>query len=196
MNEKIDRRIQRTKNLLRKAILELAAAQGIEKLTVEQITEHANLGRTTFYLHYKDKTELLLDSLQNQLDALFEEIYSPENLEKWEKEGIDPRKLVFVHAAQNPEVYKLLFTDQVSGVVFNQFRQYVSAILNQITEKFQQKNNLTPLVPNTITSNYVSGALVGLLSWWLENDMPYPPEEIYEMYHTMLVEGAVKSVGF
>ena len=196
MNKKVDRRIQRTKKALREAVLELTVEIGFEKLTIEQITERANLGRTTFYLHYNDKHELLLDSLQTQINTLFDEIYSPENIEKWINEGIDPRKLVFEYIAENPELYKVLFTNQVSGEVFNKFRGYFSSILETITEAIQEKHNLTPKLPNAVITNYVSGSLLGLLIWWLENDMPYPPEEIYQMYHTLLSEGAVKSIGF
>lgn len=195
MAKKVDRRIQRTKKALRDTILELVVEIGFEKLTIEKITEHANLGRTTFYLHYADKQELLLDSLQVQINGLFDEIYSPENMEKWLNEGDDPRKLVFIHAAENPELFKMLFTNQVSGTVFNQFRNHISSILETITLAIQEKQDLTPQLPNPVVSNYVSGALVGLIIWWLENDMPYTPEEIYQMYHTLLVEGAVKSIG-
>jgi len=195
MTEKADRRIQRTKKALREAVLELVIEIGFENLTIEKITEHANLGRTTFYLHYRDKHELLLDSLQTQIDSLFNEIYSPENIEKWVNQGDDPRKLVFIHASENPELYKMLFTNQVSGTVFNQFRNHISSILETITQAIQERDNLTPKLPNAVVTNYVSGALVGLISWWLENDMPYSPEEIYQMYHMLLVEGAVKSIG-
>ena len=89
----------------------------------------------------------------------------------------------------------MLFTNQVSGTVFNQFRNHISSILETITQAIQERDNLTPKLPNAVVTNYVSGALVGLISWWLENDMPYSPEEIYQMYHMLLVEGAVKSIG-
>jgi AcrR family transcriptional regulator len=195
MAEKVDRRIQRTKKALREAVLELVVEIGFENLTIEKITDHANLGRTTFYLHYADKNELLLDSLQAQINAIFAEIYSPENIAKWINEGEDPRKLVFIHAAENPRLYKLIFTDQISGTVFNQFRNHISSIFESIAQAIQDRDGLEPSLPNPVVTNYVSGALIGLISWWLENDLPYPPEEIYQMYHKLLVEGAVKTLG-
>lgn len=195
MSKKIDRRIQRTKKLLREAILELIVEVGYENLTVEQITEYANLGRTTFYLHYRDKYDLLIDSLDQIQNSLFAEIYAPENVEKWKKEGIDPRKRVFLHAAENANMYIMLFTDQVSGVVFNRFRQHLASLLESITVSIQEHCKVSPLVPNPVTSSYVSGALLGMLIWWLENDMPYSPEEMWEMYHTLMQVGAVKGIG-
>ena len=58
---KTDRRIQRTRQALRKALLELNKEKGYDSISVEEITQRANLGRATFYLHYKDKEDLLVD---------------------------------------------------------------------------------------------------------------------------------------
>ena len=56
-----DRRIQRTRQGLRNALLELIKEKGYDFISVEEITRRANLGRATFYLHYKDKEDLLVD---------------------------------------------------------------------------------------------------------------------------------------
>ena len=195
MSGKIDRRIQRTRALLRKSILELVLDHGYEDLTIEQITEHVNLGRTTFYLHFRDKKELLIDSLEVEMDQLFKEIYSPKNIEKWTKEGVDPRKLMFIRTAENAVLYKKLFTGELGGLVLGQFHAQLAVQLKTIVEAWQSDFDLDPPIPNTVTSHYTAGALTGLLLWWLENDMSYPPEEMYEMYHYILVHGVVQSSG-
>ena len=56
-----DRRIQRTRQALRNALLQLVKEKGYDSILVEEITQRANLGRATFYLHYKDKEDLLVD---------------------------------------------------------------------------------------------------------------------------------------
>ena len=56
-----DRRVQRTRKALRSALLELIKEKGYDSVSVEEITQRANLGRATFYLHYKDKEDLLVD---------------------------------------------------------------------------------------------------------------------------------------
>ena len=60
----LDRRIQRTRQLLREALFALIVERGYEAITVQDITERANLGRTTLYLHYRDKEELLKASIK------------------------------------------------------------------------------------------------------------------------------------
>ncbi len=67
---KIDRRVQRTRQLLRDALMALIVEKGYDAISVQDITDHANVARPTFYLHYKDKEELLLSSVQEIYDDL------------------------------------------------------------------------------------------------------------------------------
>ena len=65
-----DRRIQRTRALLLSALLDLIVERGYEELTVQDIVDRANVGRSTFYKHFLDKRALLLsgvDGLQGLL---------------------------------------------------------------------------------------------------------------------------------
>ena len=61
IKNKTDRRIQRTRQSLRTALLELIKEKDYDAISIEEITERANVGRATFYLHYKDKEDLLLE---------------------------------------------------------------------------------------------------------------------------------------
>jgi AcrR family transcriptional regulator len=57
---KTDRRVHRTRELLQKALIELISERGYEAITIQDIVDHANVGRTTFYLHYNSKDELFM----------------------------------------------------------------------------------------------------------------------------------------
>ena len=57
---KTDRRVQRTRELLQKALIELIRERGYEAITIQNIVDRANIGRTTFYLHYNSKDELFV----------------------------------------------------------------------------------------------------------------------------------------
>ena len=67
-----DRRVQRTRALLLSALLDLIVEQGYEEITVQDIVDRANVGRSTFYAHFLDKRELLLtgEELDRQFRAL------------------------------------------------------------------------------------------------------------------------------
>ncbi|MEO8397816.1 MAG: helix-turn-helix domain-containing protein, partial [Chloroflexota bacterium] len=67
---KPDRRIERTRQLLSKALMDLIIERGYDTITIQDITDRANVSRATFYLHYKDKDELLYQSMTKIYDAL------------------------------------------------------------------------------------------------------------------------------
>ena len=61
--KELDRRTRRTRRSLREALFALILEKGYDAVTIEHITERADLGRTTFYLHYRDKEDLLLEAI-------------------------------------------------------------------------------------------------------------------------------------
>ncbi len=72
--KKSDRRVSRTRRSLREALMSLILEKGYDAVTIEDITTRADTGRTTFYLHYRDKEELLLESINEVVDGLFTQI--------------------------------------------------------------------------------------------------------------------------
>ena len=74
MARKMDRRVQRTRKLLRDALMNLIMEDGYDAISIQDITEKANLGRATFYLHFKDKDELLLDVMEQFIDDFMEQV--------------------------------------------------------------------------------------------------------------------------
>src|SRR5690349_11404731 len=106
-----DRRIARTRQLLRDALTSLILERGYDTLTIQDITDKANLGRATFYLHFKDKEELLTVSLQEVFDDLKARIGAPS------KEGLlngtSPSSiLIFEHVAANCDLYRVMLKAQ------------------------------------------------------------------------------------
>ena len=65
---KTDRRIQRTDELLQKALIELTSERDYDTITIQDIIDHANVGRTTFYKHYNSKDELFMSCFSRSTD--------------------------------------------------------------------------------------------------------------------------------
>src|SRR5512146_975070 len=101
-----DRRVQRTRQALREALLSLMKEKNYNAITVEEITAHANLGRTTFYLHYQDKEALLLEKFADLIHELVREISQVSVLE-WQQQQKIPQRpvlMIFQHVAENEEL--------------------------------------------------------------------------------------------
>ena len=107
----------RTRQALRTALMQLIQEKGFDSISVEEITDKANLGRATFYLHYKDKEDLLLeefrDIARDRVQMLSE---TPISIWKSKLDSLGlsdgdtlsmPLFMIFEHAAQNADLYRI-----------------------------------------------------------------------------------------
>lgn len=204
---KIDRRVQRTRQALRSALLELIREKSYDAISVEEITQRANLGRATFYLHYKDKEDLLVDEfseLANERARTLSEIpfsdWLPdlENPERTiENKPTEPFLMVFQHVANHADIYRILLQNEKSDRIFERIRKIVA---QSITEFMQNKIENDPIpilfeVPIELLSAYFSGALLSCVDWWLEQGETYSPEEMTRMFQWLFFPGARKILG-
>jgi AcrR family transcriptional regulator len=188
-----DRRVQRTRQQLRDALIALILERGYDAVRVEDITARANLGRATFYLHYRDKEALLLDSIRQTVDDLMAQVsaFAPPHLDAgseaaaaWLQRAI---ALVFDHAAENATLYRVILRGEGTAAI----SQRIHAMICQavITYLDAHRPQQAPPVPAEVLANYFAGALLGLLTWWLEHGMPYPPQNMAEMFYRLFYEG-------
>ena len=188
----IDRRVQRTRKLLRDALMALILEKGFDAITVQDITDRANLGRATLYLHYKDKEDLLIQSLQDGMDELIAIVE--------EQRRNDPNstreqafRIAFEHAAANAELYRVLFSGQGAANILIRIREYIATVIHEtIKETLAAQAEDFPV---EIASQFVSGALLMLLEWWLRNDMPYTPDQMASMVTTLVLPGLRQAFG-
>ncbi|MCE5207553.1 MAG: TetR/AcrR family transcriptional regulator [Chloroflexi bacterium] len=187
---KEDRRITRTRTALRRSFRDLVKEKGYEAVTIEEITERANLGRTTFYLHYRDKEDLFLEDFENKLFAQVENV-SPRPLIQWFSKGEDNIvKAVFEMVLENADLFQALTKEQ-SNKVYYRFRDiHVKAVSKLIQESpaFQQRIQNVNFILDFIL-NYYSGALWACIVWWVEQGFKPGSEEMTDSFLTMFSPG-------
>ncbi|MCC6605931.1 MAG: TetR/AcrR family transcriptional regulator [Anaerolineae bacterium] len=184
----MDRRKKRSRNMLGQALLELVREKKFEQITIQDITDRADLNRATFYLHYSSKEELLADSLEAYFDELVQQI-SAKTMNKplWENPEAD--ELVFVHVAEHADLYRVLLGENGLGYVINRVIDYIA----QYSE-LQLRMGLATAVPQApveIMARHVAGSLYAIITWWLLHDMPYPPHQMAQMTTRLCVTGTV-----
>jgi AcrR family transcriptional regulator len=167
-----DRRVQRTRKTLRDALMALIVERGYDTLTVQDITDRANMGRATFYLHYRDKEDLLIQSLQEVSDEMRMRLGGSTFT-------IDPSRppvalLMFQQAAENRNLYRVMLTSSAAVPLMRRVRDQIANDTQQLILAMIPPEKLTVSVE--LASRYVAGALFELLLWWLEHDQPLPPE--------------------
>lgn len=180
-----DRRIQRTRKLLQDALLALILEKGYETITVQDVIDRANVGRSTFYAHFQDKEELLLSEF-GQLQSLFEEhLHSQPETESspWSMSLV-----MFQHAQGNLHLYKALAGKQGGSLVLAHLQKYLFTLLHaHLEQQFGRAEN--PAVPPEILAFYVISTFISLLTWWLDNDLPYSAEQMNEMFVQLVRPG-------
>jgi AcrR family transcriptional regulator len=187
----MDRRKQRTRQMLRDSLMELILERGYDSITVQEITDHANMGRATFYLHYKDKEELLFSSLKETVDELAQKLTPKTHMDL--VAGINPPSLIaFQHAADNRQLFRVMLNAQ-GGTKFISGLRMLIAELVEAQVLLLISADLLP-VPMPVIGQYAAGALLALMTWWLETDAPYTPEQMAQMMNRLTVQPLVASV--
>jgi AcrR family transcriptional regulator len=190
---KLDRRKVRTRKMLRDALLELVLEKGYEAVTIMDITERADLRRATFYLHYKDKEELLLSALAETFDQLAQQI---EPLTKADslagKTRLETFLVTFKHVEQNSDLYRIILGGQGSAPIARRIRQYLAG---HIQNGLSELNPNQVAVPVEVLANYIAGVELALITWWLEQDRPYSAEQMAEMAQRLVLKGAMGVIG-
>ncbi|EPX54981.1 TetR-family transcriptional regulator [Cystobacter fuscus DSM 2262] len=168
--------MRRTRRVLRDALLGLLRERDFGAITVRDLTTRAGVNRVTFYLHYRAKEELLVQTMREVLDELDAEARRNEGL--WPKApGLPPELLVrwFEHAAAHAEFYRLMFGRAGAGRFDTYLRRHVERLMTPVVEKhFRQEVSSAPLA---IRSRFLASAYLGVLESWLE-DMRHTPEEM------------------
>ncbi len=202
---KIDRRILRTRRNLRQAFYALILEKGYDSVSVGEITERADLGRTTFYLHYRDKEDLLMESVRDLVSGLIAQL-DQASTEYWARP--DAERLIpevpltaityaFQHVAQNAILYRIILRGEGTSSASQRVRDIIIKSVTDFIEGVRARQGLeyNPELPLEVFLNGLAGAWIGLVSWWLEEQRPYSPEQMAVMYEKMFMRSTPELFG-
>jgi len=176
-DSRADLRVRRTRKLLWEALLAELSERAFEEITVKDICERAMVHRTTFYKHYEDKYALLEQGMRQMYDALVAEVvHAPPSA--FSADHPPPYFVrVFEHVAEHQQFYKLMLCGEGIGRFQKLVKEYIA---EQASAKVRE---LTPAnqhfaVPPAMHVQFFAGAVLSLLAWWLENEMPLSPHHM------------------
>lgn len=184
MQSKNDRRSQRTRLALGDALVALMMERGYDAISIKDIIDHANVGRSTFYSHFADKDELFASQMERVVSVLSQHI--PQNLS--EGNPFFPSLGLFQHIQEQWKLYKILSWD--SGVEV--LTRSLQKSLSEVIEQRLSSNGQTYEVPIPVIANFLSGSFLSLVKWWLDNKMTYSPEQMDEMFRRLAFSGMVQ----
>jgi len=172
-----DLRVRRTHKLLWEALLAELAERPFEDITVKDLCARAMVHRTTFYTHYVDKYALLEQGMRELVAAWAgDEPHRPPNAHTADQPPAYFIRL-FEQAAEHQQFYRLMLCGDGVGRFQKQLKTYIADLATAKAREVSQAN--APLaVPVAMHAQFVAGAAVSLLAWWLENDMPLSPHQM------------------
>lgn len=182
MKKAADRRVLRTRQALRDALVALLLERGWDALTVQDVCERANVGRSTFYVHFADKEELLISGFADLRAALRGGAARPRKDEA--RRPLAFTRGLLEHVSENRRLFRALVGKRSALVVQRQFRRTVLDLVKEDLELVSSRR-----VPLDAAAHYLTGALVEVITWWLEGHGDIPVDDVERMLETL--SGAV-----
>lgn len=173
-----DARVLKTHQRLADALVTMTLEKGFDALTVRELTERAGVGYATFFRHFSSKEALLewvFETTLNELLAQLELTSAP----------FDPLQTgtrVFRHARDHADRYRALLR---TGETTRLFERCLQESLESLLETFTAKQSV---VPFEVAAHHLVYSFIGLVTWYLDADLPYSPERMGEILEQLILE--------
>ena len=181
---KPDRRIRRTCERLGSALVALIQERPIDDVTVQDVLDRASVGRSTFYLHYSDKDDLLL----SQLEQFLEMMSTALSIRKEESHRVVPVAELFAHIGSQKKVYRALADSDRLNDFFDLAQGYFARGIEQRLMESKRLSNLQQRESGARASA-LAGSMLSLLRWWLDRGAKESPHAMDELFHQMVWKG-------
>lgn len=187
--KKLDRRVERTITALRDALMALIVEKGYDAISIQDITDRANVARATFYLHFKDKDDLMFSGMKLIYDQLADTVELGEN-------GLEDLASAqdFLHVEQYADFYAAMLSPRGSMGFLVRVRAYLQNLVEPMLQAFVKEGKI-PRVPLSLMAAYCSGAQIGMIWWWVENRMPIPAEDMARIGMMLSLQGLPWGLG-
>lgn len=169
-----DRRSQRTRRLISEAFLNLMREKHYAQITVQDIIDRADVGRSTFYAHYQDKEDLLGSEFAEVLHAL-QHSMSVKNADALPTVGL------FEHMKEFQFILRAFVFGENADPLFRK----VHLALTAAFEKYLTARQPQSSIPIPIVANYLTGAYLSLVRWWLDNNLAYSPDRMDQIFYDL-----------
>ena len=174
-----DRRVRRTRTLLVQALVSLILERGYARITVQDILDRADVGRSTFYAHFRDKEALLLSCFDGLREDLRRDL-AGDGPGQGQPGPARAGSVVFAHAHQHRDVYRALCGRQGGTIVSGHLHDVLSDSIS--ADLASRPAGPRSAIPAEIRAEHAVSALLGLLTWWVSQDFRYGRAEMACMY--------------
>ncbi|WP_138493551.1 TetR/AcrR family transcriptional regulator [Paenibacillus pinistramenti] len=175
---KIDRRILKTQEALKKAVIELMSEKNFDEITIQDLSDRANVSRGTIYLHYLDKYDLLDKLIETHINELRERCEASADLD-----FVTGSEVWTEYFEQNFAFFSMMLASKGAPHFRSRFQQFLIEEFNNevdITKGINQGLNKDLIV------QFLASSYAGVVEWWFTNDRPVSHQELARQLGTLL----------
>jgi AcrR family transcriptional regulator len=181
-----DRRIQKTKSLLHEALGSLIREKPYDAIVVQEILDRANVGRSTFYMHFSDKDALLVSGIHDMLESV--------HATEWPSSGNRHERLIrfslpiFEHIYRHRQTGSAKMGPRGRAVSHEHLQGVLAELIAEDVKKDLQSNRkMAGEIPTDLLVQYVASTFILVLNWWVENRNPLPPKGINNLFRALIL---------
>jgi AcrR family transcriptional regulator len=179
-----DRRIEKTRRLLHDALISLTREKPYEEIAVQEILDRANVGRSTFYMHFGGKDDLLVSAIR--------ELLGPVAGSGVSSGGIDQRITsfslpIFEHILQHRRTAAVVMGVKAWAVVHEHLRRILAEqISNDLKRNSRTRQRSAGQIPPELLAQYVAATFILVLNWWVESQTRLQPKEVNALFRSLV----------
>ena len=181
----VDRRTRKTRKAIQNALMQLSLTKRINEITVTDVTQTADINRSTFYLHYTSVYEVLADIETTTTDTMFDIVnkYDPVQL------PLNPYPLLKAlteEADVNPVFGRFISDSKISTTFLPKLKKcFIDKVMNKLMEKFPESDERFLRVAVT----FMTGGVMDVYVQWLRRENPMPLEDLCKYTATIVSQG-------
>lgn len=179
----MDRRKQKTRDAIFEAFGSLLSTKRYSKITVQEIIDRANVGRSTFYSHFETKDELLKIMCTDLFEHVFSDTPGSENTHDFSLESGNLDAMIshiLYHLKDSDKNIIGILTCESSDLFLRFFKQYLDELI--VTHMLDNLDRKNTYIPDDFLINHISGSFVEMVHWWIKNNMQQSPEELTKYF--------------
>lgn len=169
---KVDRRIAKSQEAIKKALIDLMSEKGFDDITIQDISDRANVSRGTIYLHYVDKFDLLDKLIEEHINEMGE-ICEATSAAEYTEANLPWFEYLNSHY--------LFFSTMLASKGAPSFRsQFHKFLIKEFKEELDTTKGKNQGLNDDVMLQFIVTSYVGIVEWWITNGMPYPPQVMAE----------------
>ena len=181
-----DRRIQKTQKLLREALFSLIREKNFDSIVVKDILDRANVGRSTFYMHFGDKDDLLVSGMHDMLRSA-------------QAAGLPPSAKpceqiiwfslpVFEHINQHRRGGGARIGTRGRAIIHEHLQKVVTELIaDNVKKNVQRRRKIAAQIPLDIVVQYVASTFILVLNWSMENKGSLHPKGVNDLFRALVL---------